>query len=255
MSWADTIEAGALVCGPSPFDTERFGFPVSRVTVPAGARGVSVADVLAAVERDPAQVVVLRYPARHTTWFASLMAGGHDVLLADTLVYWRLPVGSGRAPERLGNVTATTAVSPDLVDALVADIFAGYGNHYTANPRFDDALVLAGYQEWARRSVKEQGAVVLTDGDEQIGVATIETVSRSTEILLAGVVSRQQGRGWYAHLLAGVERHAAGLGADQVVISTQGHNTGVQRAWARYGFEPVDTMMTVHLMPPSRRPA
>ena len=64
------------------------------------------------------------------------------------------------------------------------------------------------------------------------------------------MISAAQGRGIYAHLLAEVERRAAERGAAEVVISTQGHNVRVQRVWARYGFEPVHAMLTVHLVRP-----
>lgn len=81
-----------------------------------------------------------------------------------------------------------------------------------------------------------------------LGLATLEEDGPRTEILLAGVVSGSQGRGLYAHLLRAVEDRALARGAAEVVISTQGHNTRVQRAWARYGFEPVQTFLTVHLV-------
>nr|BFE86349.1 hypothetical protein GCM10020093_089500 [Planobispora longispora] len=67
-----------------------------------------------------------------------------------------------------------------------------------------------------------------------------------TEILLAGVVPAAQGRGLYTHLLGAVEERALGRGSAEVVISTQEHNTRVQRAWTRYGFQPSHAVVTVH---------
>jgi GNAT superfamily N-acetyltransferase len=249
MGWRDALEAGELIATPSAYDSKRFGVSVDRITVSASA-GTPLPEVLAAVERSEADVVVLRYPAREVGWFAALAVGERTALLADSLVYWSLPTGKGRRPAPLAGFTAgvETGIEDDLVDDLVGDIFGDYGNHHCANPLFDRGLALAGYQEWARRSIAEAGAVVLRGPDRRVlGLATVDHGQSCTEIELAGVVPGEQGRGRYAHLLAAVED--AGTGS-RLVISTQGHNTGVQRAWARYGFEPVHTLLTVHLVTP-----
>ena len=84
-----------------------------------------------------------------------------------------------------------------------------------------------------------------------LALATVDQQQSWTEIELAGVVPAEQGRGRYGHLLAAVEDAST---SKRLVISTQGHNTGVQRAWARYGFEPVHTLLTVHLVTPGLLP-
>jgi GNAT superfamily N-acetyltransferase len=249
MGWHDALQAGELVAAPSAYESKRFGVSVDRMTVSAAA-GTPLREVLTAVERSEADVVVLRYPAREVGWFAALAVGERTALLADSLVYWSLPARKGRRPAPLAGFTAgvETGIEDDLVDDLVGDIFGDYGNHYCANPLFDRGLALAGYQEWARRSIAEAGAVVMRGPDRRVlGLATVDHGRSWTEIELAGVVPAEQGRGRYAHLLAAVEDATT---ASRLVISTQGHNTGVQRAWARYGFEPVHTLLTVHLVTP-----
>ncbi|GAA1651578.1 hypothetical protein GCM10009744_49170 [Kribbella alba] len=249
MGWYDALEAGELISRPSDYESNRFGVSVDRITVSASA-GTQLNEVLAAVARSTADVVVLRYPAREVHWFAALTGGSRTAVLADSLVYWSLPVGKGRRPAPLAGFNAglEREVDDDLVDDLVGDIFGDYGNHYCANPLFDRALALAGYQEWARRSIAAGGAVVLRGPDRRVlGLATVDQEPSWTEIELAGVVPSEQGRGRYGHLLAAVEDAAT---SKRLVISTQGHNTGVQRAWARYGFEPVHTLLTVHLVTP-----
>jgi GNAT superfamily N-acetyltransferase len=250
MGWYDALEAGELISRPSEYESKRFGVSVDRITVSASA-GIQLPEVLAAVDKSAADVVVLRYPAREVHWFAALTRGSRTALLADTLVYWSLPVGKGRRPAPLAGFNAglERVIDDDLVDDLVGDIFGDYGNHYCANPLFARARALAGYQEWARRSIAADGAVVLRGPDRRVlGLATVDQQSSWTEIELAGVVPAEQGRGRYGHLLAAVEDAAA---SKRLVISTQGHNTGVQRAWARYGFEPVHTLLTVHLVTPA----
>lgn len=247
MSWYDALEAGELTSKPAEYESKRFGVSVDRITVSASA-GTPLDEVLAAVDKSAADVVVLRYPAREVSWFAALATGPRTALLADSLVYWSLPVGKGRRPAPLAGFNARLegAVDDDLLDDLVGDIFGDYGNHYCANPLFKRSEALAGYQEWARRSVTETGAVVLRGPDRRVlALATIDQQRSWTEVELAGVVPAEQGRGRYAHLLAAVEDAST---SRRLVISTQGHNTGVQRAWARYGFEPVHTVLTVHLV-------
>jgi GNAT superfamily N-acetyltransferase len=247
MSWYDALEAGELTSRPAEYESKRFGVSVDRITVSASA-GTPLDEVLAAVDKSAADVVVLRYPAREVSWFAALATGSRTAILADSLTYWALPVGKGRRPAPLAGFTASLeeTVDDDLLDDLVGDIFGDYGNHYCANPLFKRSEALAGYQEWARRSVAKAGAVVLRGPDRRVlALATVDQQRSWTEVELAGVVPAEQGRGRYAHLLAAVEDAST---SRRLVISTQGHNTGVQRAWARYGFEPVHTLLTVHLV-------
>ncbi|RVX44563.1 acetyltransferase (GNAT) family protein [Nonomuraea polychroma] len=239
----------ALVSRESPLESARFGRSIERLTVPEGADD-SLSEVRDAASGSAADIVILRYPADRVDWFARLLATpGRDAIFADCLMYWRLRAGAGRRPEpaalRTSGVTGT-----DVVRSLVADIFHAYGNHYLANPLLDPADALAGYQEWALRFVREDSCVTLRDEetDDILGLATLDETEFRTEILLAGVVSRAQGRGLYAHLLKGIEDRTLARGAAEIEISTQAHNVRVQRAWARYGFEPLRALITVHLV-------
>jgi hypothetical protein len=247
MTWYDALEAGELSVRPSVEAAKRFGLSIDRMSVSASA-GTPLAEVLAAVERSTADVIVLRYPARETTWFAALASGPRQALLADTVVFWSLPTGKGRRPAPLAGFTAKLESEVDdvLVDDVVADVFGDSGNHYCANPAFERAKALAGRQEWARRRVAGAGAVVLRGPDRRVlALAAIDQQRSWTEIQLAGVVPAEQGRGRYGHLLAAVEDAST---TRRLVVSTPAHQTGIQRIWARYGFEPVHNLLTVHLV-------
>ncbi|TCC52473.1 N-acetyltransferase [Kribbella capetownensis] len=247
MSWYDALEAGELTVRPSVDAAKRFGVSIDRMSVSASA-GTPLAEVLAAVERSTADVIVLRYPARETTWFAALSSGPRQALLADTVVFWSLPVGKGRRPAPLAGFTVQLEPTADdvLVDDLAADVFGDSGNHYCSNPVFDRAAALAGRQEWARRRIAETGAVVLRGPDRRVlAIASLDQQRSWTEIQLAGVVPAEQGRGRYGHLLSAIEDAAT---SRRLVVSTQAHQTGIQRVWARYGFEPVHNLLTVHLV-------
>jgi hypothetical protein len=253
MSWASLFTGDTLVVADSPLESRRFGLSVARATVPFSMAGEQALPELAAVLRESAaDLVVLRYPAAYADWYARLLTVGRDLVFADTLVYWRLPLADrrasepGRLPDGLG-VQVDPAIDPAELDRLVDDIFGDYANHYRANPLLDGASATAGYREWAAHSVAEDHCVTLAGpGSGVVGVATMEVTPGVAEILLAGTRSTHQGRGLYRHLLVGCVDLAIAHGAEQLVISTQGHNTGVQRAWARSGFEPVGTAVTVH---------
>ncbi|MGO4255794.1 GNAT family N-acetyltransferase [Marmoricola sp. RAF53] len=253
MSWQELTGTGPVQVRASAVESDRFGVSVDRVLAPLDTPD-GPAGVLAAVAASAADVVVLRYPTAWVGLAASLT--GRDLVPADQLTYWRLRTGSGRRPAPDPALAVVPASEEDaaardaLVDDLVADIFTGYGNHYSANPLFDPALALAGYQQWARGSAAAGGALVLRDSGGPVAVATTSTVDDVVEIELAGTLTARQGSGLYPHLLAGVEDLALAAGAIEVLISTQTHNTGVQRAWARYGFEPVATFSTLHLLKP-----
>lgn len=254
MSWAELVDGGSASLRASPLETDRFGVGVDRLTVPRGS-STEAGEILELIGSSTADVVVMRYPADRVELFARLVAGGRrTVLLADTLVYWRLAVGAGARPEPDPELdVAPRDLDPATVRELVADMFAGYSNHYRANPLFDVARAPAGYQEWALRSATTAPPVVVSRHGAPIALATTDRTEDVVEIELAGVVAAEQGRGVYGHLLAGVEDLAARESHGAVVISTQGHNTGVQRAWARYRFEPVATFVTVHLVADSAR--
>jgi len=256
VSWAELSTQGPPVLSTSPVEKERFGLTVDRLVVPESSPATD-REVCEMVRESSADVVVARYPAARVRLFAELFGSGREALLADTLVYWRLHTGAGRrdgfAASGRAGVEGRLTAGPRALDeptlrTLVADMFAGYGNHYLADPLFDPQQALAGYQDWATRSAALVPPVVLLRDDEPIALATVHAEGGAMEIELAGVVTREQGRGRYAVLLAAVEDAAEREGCREVVISTQGHNTGVQRAWARFGFEPVATFLTVHLL-------
>ena len=76
-------------------------------------------------------------------------------------------------------------------------------------------------------------------------LAALDQQRSWTEIQLAGVVPAEQGRGRYGHLLAAVEDACT---TRRLVVTAQAHQTGIQRIWSRYGFEPVHNLLTVHLV-------
>ena len=262
MSW-DALQGDAVTCHDSALESERFGLSVGRVVVGQQADEASAAARLTALLDDaeePHELLVVRWPTHMVTLGAAAAASRRAIIPADVLMYWETPAGALRPdPTALaehGLRTAVPATADDdsraALERVVRDSFRDYGNHYTANPRLDRDLALAGYLDWATRSLAEdpQDVVLLLHDDRAVGVATLAVGAggRDLEILLAGLTGDTQGQGWYHHLLGGIGEQARARGCERIIISTQAHNLRVQRAWARAGLRPFGAVTTVHAM-------
>ena len=253
MTWLDLLGRG-VTASPSPVESGRFGVSMARVVVGQEAVWDDALrdDLVAACARDE-DVLVVRWPSRLVECGAVLAACGRDVVPADTLVYWEAPAAMlAKSGPELANelqVRRGGATPPDL-DDLVGRAFAGYVNHYTANPLLRRDLVVEGYVDWVRRTVRSDPGrlAVLAHHQRSVGMATwfVDPAGDFVEILLAGLVPEARRRGWYGLLLAEVGRVASGAGSARVVISTQGANVSVQRAWVRAGFAPFASVTTAH---------
>lgn len=257
----EDLDGAEVTFARSAAESARFGLNIARLTL-----GLNVPDMAAAslaakalIAQSQADIVVVRYASSATRVAADILLPDRDLLAAGSLTYWEFRLGGDPPIEAPRGKTLTVhhaggrrqgSVMREVVTSIVTDSFTGYGNHYSANPLLGTHAALDGYVEWASQSLKRpaQDVLVLYDGKEPVGLATLQSDSsgRDVEILLAGLVSAAQGKGWYAHLLAAVRREASSRGARRVVISTQGHNVKVQRAWAREGFFPFDSIDTLH---------
>jgi RimJ/RimL family protein N-acetyltransferase len=262
VAWDDLTGTDVRVTG-SPVESARFGVSIARLTVGCelptngpefDAAATAVSDALA---RSPDDVVVVRYPAQAIRLGPVIAQSGRDVLPAGALTYWgasadSVPVitDNGLDVVPATRLPGSAADVERMVDDMIADSFAGYGNHYLANPLLDSGAALAGYQEWARRSLSgDRDALVLVDSGRPIGMATLAESHDGRahlEVLLAGLIATAQGRGSYGVLLAACAAKARRRGLGRLIISTQVHNVRAQRAWARLGLRPFAAVETVH---------
>ena len=258
MSWAALTRAG-ISCSESAFERARFDCSVSRLVV--GQRPErSVADedaVTRLLGTSTDDLVICRWPGERIEFAAAAVRSSRLLLPADMLGYWEIPAielgrtgGASNASVSVRRADRATPETAAVLRTIISDSFAGYGNHYAANPCLDDGLALEGYVEWAQRLLAEtpENVVLMWSGDQPIGVATVSHDGDDMEIELAGLVAQHQGKGLYGALLAAVGRHAVSAGCARVIISTQTHNVRVQRAWARAGMKPFATVATVHAM-------
>lgn len=253
MSYAQLIGSATLpeTIAAAPLETDRFGFQVGRLHL-GRTEEVEPEQIAARVARSGLDVVVVRYPAAASTWFARLRTEGYHLIHADTLVYYRRSLVPPPSP--LAGYTTRVATERDLptIASLVTDMFDGYGNHYLSNPLFRRSETLAGYVEWAEHYVCAGGGragVMLEDtGDGSIvGLATVET-GPPGEIALAGLASEHRGRGRYPALLQAAGLHLAAAGCTEMLISTQIHNVRAIRGWSSSGFAFDSAFQTVHFV-------
>lgn len=237
----------------STVDSRRFGRSIGRLSI-AEQHTIDPSDIVSAFLASSLDILVLRYPAAHTSWHARLHGCGLVALHADTLLYFEgetQPLDAGALPPGL---TAKDARSPDsmIVGSLTAEIFDGYTNHYTANPLLDGAAVVAGYEEWviAHLDASQQQVTVLLHDGHPIALAATTTTD-SMAIDLAGVAPADRGHGRYQALLRSVSARAHASGIGRITISTQAHNVAAMRAWSNLGWRPAVALETVHLIAPA----
>jgi len=242
----------------SPLESARFGFRVGRLTAVEGTEFGAVALALERLEEF--DLVILRYPSHQVRWFAALDIAGHLPIHADTLQYWTKEVGqpvvASAAESRSDSMTkvitrCAVRSDSDLIARMTSDVFAGYPNHYAANPLIDPAWSLAGYVEWAASAVdggaEHHRVIVAERSRSPVGFATINIDVDSVEVELAGVLIDARRSGVYQALLRAVDELTVEVGSTRWEISTQVGNTAVLRRWASHGMQPDKSCETVHL--------
>ncbi|MDQ1519344.1 MAG: hypothetical protein QOI55_417, partial [Actinomycetota bacterium] len=156
-----------------------------------------------------------------------------------------------RAALRRGVITGGDALAEREIGSLVRTVFAGYGNHYRANPDLDADRSIDGYVEWTVNHVGDGSKAlwVLAEhaGGDPIGFAAL-ALEKTAEIDLAGIVPDHRGRGWYRDLLDHTAALVLARGLREVWISTQASNAAAIRAWSSRGYRHEFTFNTVHIV-------
>lgn len=237
------------VVEPSAVESSAFGISVGRLDYGLGTdwAAVNVAEAVADADCD---LVILRFPSDRLEVMDGVAATGCPSLVADTLLYFAHDLEGPQSSARVALEPMSPADADDS-DRLIDTVFAGYRNHYAANPLTRGVDIVSAYQEWTRTSLlrDDRRALRAVDPDGQaVGVCLVDCSSSSYEVLLAGIVPSRRGAGAYQEMLRSLLGWAASSGADQVVISTQAWNLAAMRAWVRTGFLPVLALTTVHVM-------
>lgn len=232
----------------SEVESRRFDLDVYRGRIVEGEERRLVDEILNA----RADLVVLRTPCEQDVP-GRLERYGLPLKVCDTLVYYEVPLARF-APATLRNfdldfVEYEPAADPEM-DALVAEVFSGYRNHYSTNPLLAKDLV-PGYQEWTRGFARgrEAGKVawIVRRGGEAIAFATCSRAGLEAEGVLYGVRAAHSGGGVYGDLIRFTQGYFKDLGCTSMKVSTQVSNFGVQKVWVREGFFMTSAYYTLHL--------
>ena len=237
----------AVVVHDSEVESDRFGLRIGRVRVEAD---VDVAELEAACAGY--DVVILRCRADAIDLpFRLLGLREFRAVTADHLGVWRWDVAEVPTVPLPEGWTVGPSTDAAIVEQVVRVTFAGYRNHYRANPLFDPQAALDGYVDWALSVLDRSDdscTVLWDDTGDAVGVALVDWSDEIPDVELAGIRPRAQGQGRYGALMAAVMRLTRDRSRPALTISTQSHNVNVMRAWARLGFLPVDTLTTMHLV-------
>jgi hypothetical protein len=234
----------------SQCESDRFGVRVFRCHVDT----VDAAAIAAAIERERADVLILRVPAQHIGTVNNLRSQAPAPIVADTLVYYDLELPGNTTVIRDTTVTLRPAESGDAerLAQMAREIFRDYVSHYHANPLFAHGKIVDGYAEWAARhahSDAASGAWFVECAGAVVGFSCyqIDAVQGVGTGVLNGILPCARGRGAYRGMLRAMQADFARRNLRRFDISTQVHNVVVQRVWTSLGFELRHASNTVHI--------
>ncbi|WP_157745526.1 GNAT family N-acetyltransferase [Luteimonas chenhongjianii] len=241
----------------SQVESNRFGLRVVRGMV---TKDAPRDQVRADIERLKPDIAIFRCEAGDTRQIDELAKAGLVPRHADTLVYYKISLDRptiGAPAVDDGGIGQAEVCDAASLEAIVRRGFAGYRNHYHANPLLSEAAILDGYVEWALdyaiRPAEGQQTWVYRIGGQARSFATCKLrADRSeVEIVLNATDPAWTGRGLYSSLLKSLIAYYRRAGFAALVISTQVWNYGVQRVWSRTGLVIHRAFDTYHVNVPA----
>jgi GNAT superfamily N-acetyltransferase len=211
-----------------------------------------VDELRAAIFDGRADLVICRAPTHLVPELAGLQELGMPFVVADTLVHYHRDLTSPRpvppASADVDIVEAGAEAAGEVGD-LVRRVFAGYLNHYAANPLLDGRRVLEGYVEWATAhlAAPERRVWLAVRSGKPIALAACRYGDDTAEGVLFGVLPEAVGAGVYRNLIRFAVFDAAARGLRTMETSTQVHNFAVQKVWASEGFVMRAAEVTFHV--------
>jgi GNAT superfamily N-acetyltransferase len=231
----------------STLDRERFGIVTAR---DPHFNSETLDEVLRFCSANAVQMLIGRCAADDLSAAQAMEAAGGRLM--DVLVYWVRPLDRVGTEASSVLVRASGPSDAEAVRAVADAPFRGYFGHYHADQRLDRAKCDEVYASWAERSCLDPNVasrVLLAEHEGRV-VGFLTLAGRGPEeqeIILNGVDPAVQRQGTYRALVLAAVRHARADGAQRLTVSTQLINIGVQKTWARLGFEPSRSYLTFHL--------
>ena len=235
----------------SAVESSASGLSVGRVEIwpPGRISGREANDLIVNSGFD---ITIVRAGVEDVRLAAQLGVENFTSFQADTLLYFEISIEDLEDKVISSDLKRLTREDRLLTDSLVKNIFSGYQNHYSANPALVDIDVVAAYQQWTRSSLDLSNRVAYlfaVPDSNPCGLCVVDVEHPFfDEIILAGILPEQQGRGRYSNMVQEVIRRARRSGKQSLVISTQAANVKVMRSWCRMGFLPTIALNTFHVV-------
>jgi GNAT superfamily N-acetyltransferase len=230
----------------SPLDEERFGFKTVKTHL---INPPDVDKVCDFAKKNRASLCIVRCPTDQIQTVHELESRGFQLM--DTLVYFRAQLRKMVAPENAHTrIRDLKNGEEDEIRKLSALCFQGYNSHYHSDPRLPKSKCDDVYTDWAYRLASLKTASAHTQvallNQKIAGFSTMHVQKGEGEGILFGVAPFAQGQGLYRDLMLSCMQWCKSAGARTVVVSTQITNLAVQKIWTKLGFEPSDSVYTLH---------
>ena len=252
----DFLGNGSPTLLESPSETRRFGFRVSRLSVPIGSP-FSDEEISGLITSSNSELVIVRASAKREN-LPIVLGGikGATCIHADNLVYYQWTLNSASSLDvRMTGVSTSLNKSFESVVDVLRRSFNGYKNHYSANSRLSQFVTTSAYEEWASEVLKQKSSRMYVSSSDKNGesigfvLLTIWETEHLAEVVLNAVRPDAHRNGIYTALMRTCANDLASLGTvDTLYISTQRENLAVVSAWEKLGLRPYAALNTFHVM-------
>ena len=234
-------------------ESERFGLRVARLTVPVGCLR-NDQELAAMCGSAPFDLIFVRAPIQRAGLGEELSrSAGREIRAVETLVYFEWDLSHASTARHRQPFSMKTVVPFASLRSLIEESFAGYKNHYSANPHLSAAVTADAYVEWAHTLLEDGSCRLFAACDESSGdpigfiLSSVDGAARSAEVVLNGVSPTRQREGVYAGLMtAAAQRLREDDGVLRLAISTQSTNFAVIEAWKKLGLRESLSLNTFH---------
>jgi len=234
----------------SPVESKGLGFQVWRGRL----NSIDQEQLREVLIKNAVDLAIISIPVERKDALLTIQRIGFPYILADILVYFYLDLNE-YVPEISPNKPGTEFVQlaaghVPILDKLIAEIFKGYQNHYTANPLLSLDLITA-YQEWMQSyiSATDQGRIgwLVKNSGKYVAFVTCQFSAKKSEISLTGIVPEARGRGLFGKVIRFILSYFKDHGGSEIQVSTQLHNYAAQRSYNREGFIIDQAFLTIHI--------
>jgi GNAT superfamily N-acetyltransferase len=242
---------------PLAWDSEHFGFPVARLSVPGDDIATAAAGLAEARRRRialvywqvPPDVVV---PPALLAEFGGSLVDRKATFAGDLAAVERSEAGAG-------GVWWVREYPPGPASDAMKELAVAIGafSRFARDPLFPREKFVSLYETWIDRSTRRELADVVieagTPGSGPLGVVTASAAERVATIGLIGVAAAARGKGLGDLLLRVIHHWMVAHGAAQTRVVTQLDNAPACRLYQRGGYHLVDVKAFYHFWPPGGR--